>query len=66
MAKKKISKRGGYRPGSGRKPAVEPTELVSWHMRQTTIAAIKAQAAREGRQPGSVADEILSKALGVN
>jgi hypothetical protein len=61
MAKKKAPKRGGYRKGSGRKP--RDTQLVGWRLRRSTVAAVKARAAREGCQPGALVDQILSTAL---
>jgi hypothetical protein len=64
MAKQKAPpKRGGARPGAGRKK--RDTELVGWRLRSSTVAAVKAAAEKAGSQPGQFVDEILTKALGV-
>jgi hypothetical protein len=62
MAKKKVSKRGGYRPGAGRKKG--DTALVSWRLQRSTIAAVKAEAVKAGLKPGALVDRIVSRTLG--
>jgi hypothetical protein len=63
VARKKETKRGGARPGAGRKK--RDTELVSWRLRSSTVAAVKAAAEKAGTQPGQFVDQILTNAQGV-
>jgi hypothetical protein len=62
MTKQKAPpKRGGARPGAGRKK--RDTELVGWRLRSSTVAAVKAAAIRAGIKPGQFVDQILEARL---
>lgn len=60
MAARKITGRGGWRPGAGRKPEMKRATALSIRLETTTVAALKREAKRQNTTTAQLARRVLA------
>lgn len=58
-----MAPRGGARPGAGRKPTGERTEMVGLRLRSSDAVKLRELAEAEGLKPGTYARRVLEAHL---